>query len=256
MKRVLTIVIVALLLLPVLLAGGCRIGRRWFDPPITIKPGFADVKNAGVHIFGARVGPKVILFDAGMDPDGAPVDALLAALNAARPDVSDIFLTHGHPDHIAAVNQFSSAHVRAGAEDAAWVAGRGDTDKAAPRLVTLFMALPPSRITDPLKGIVTIPVGLGKNVNGFPAPGHTPGSYVFLFDDVLIMGDVMNWDGEKLGGPPGLFDAYSDANNQAARALRPMLQGRTFDRVCTGHGGCTPAGQGRAMFDDRLARIK
>ena len=256
MKRALTIAIVVLLLLPVLLAVGCRVGRRRFDAPMAIKPGLADVQNAGVHIYGARVGPKVILFDAGMDPDGAPVDALLEALDATRADVSDIFLTHGHPDHIAAVNQFSAAHVRAGAEDAAWMGGTGVTDKFAPRLVTIFMALPRSHITDPLKGSVTIPVGASKSVSAFPAPGHTPGSYVFLFDDVLIVGDVMNWTGEYLGGPPGPFDAYSDANNQAARALRPMLQGRAIDRVCTGHGGCTPAGRGRAMFEDRLARIK
>ena len=136
------------------------------------------------------------------------------------------------------------------------MAGGDTTDRIAARLVTFFMALPPSRITDPLTGIVTVPVGEGKSVSGFPAPGHSPGSYVFLFDGTLITGDVMRWDGQRIIGPPGPFDAFAEANRRAVRALGPMLQDRTIDRVCTGHGGCTPGGQGRALFDDYVAALR
>ena len=71
------------------------------------------------YVYGAKVGNKVILFDAGADPGGAPVDAVLGWLHARRGDVTDVFVTHGHGDHTAGVSGLGSAHVHLGAGDLA-----------------------------------------------------------------------------------------------------------------------------------------
>ena len=60
------------------------------------------LRNFFTEIYGVRVGDKVILFDAGVGTEGRALDALLGALNARRDDVSQVFLTHGHFDHVAA----------------------------------------------------------------------------------------------------------------------------------------------------------
>src|SRR4051794_15405130 len=85
-------------------AVGLRGGRSKVGTPALLKPDFALVTNAmKIGVFAARVapGPHVIFFDTGLDPQGRPVDALLTALGASRDDVTDVFLTHGHPDHVA-----------------------------------------------------------------------------------------------------------------------------------------------------------
>ena len=61
----------------------------------------------------------MILFDAGADPGGAPVDAVLGWLHAGRSDVTDVFVTHGHGDHTAGVAGLGSPHVHLGAGDLA-----------------------------------------------------------------------------------------------------------------------------------------
>src|SRR5687767_9731120 len=118
--KVLGVVLVGLVVAAVV---GVRTMRGKFDPPTQIKPGIAQVEAGGALVVAARVGTKVVLFDAGMDEQGRAVDALLKFLEASRGDVSDIFLTHGHPDHIAAVNLFPAARVHAGAAEAGWLAG-------------------------------------------------------------------------------------------------------------------------------------
>ena len=62
-------------------AGTPRSGHRPY------KPGIVGVTNAGrIGLFAARTapGPHVIVFDAGMDPEGRPIDALLRALQPPR----------------------------------------------------------------------------------------------------------------------------------------------------------------------------
>src|SRR5438067_7903510 len=103
MKRALKIAGLVLVALVVLAPIGMRMSRGGFKPPIEVKPGFMSIDAGGVEVYAARAGSKVILFDASMDEQGRAVDALLASMKATRADVSDVFVTHGHPDHIAAV---------------------------------------------------------------------------------------------------------------------------------------------------------
>src|SRR5947207_7647965 len=233
--------VLAVVLVGVLAAGvvGARMMRGKFEPPTEIKPGIAQVDVGGALVVGARVGSKVVLFDAGMDEEGRGIDALLKLLKASRSDVSDIFLTHGHPDHIAGVNLFPAARVHAGAADAGWLAGTERPTLLLPRIMTAIMPSVTARLTDPLNGPTEITLDEGKVVRCLPAPGHTPGSYVYLYDGVLIVGDIMRLTHDRLAALPGLVNNNPEQNKQAVKSLKPLLEKAQIDFVSTAHGGTT-----------------
>lgn len=250
--KVLGVVLVGLVVAAVV---GVRTMRSKFDPPTQIKPGIAQVEAGGALVVAARVGAKVVLFDAGMDEEGRAVDALLKFLKASRGDVSDIFLTHGHPDHIAAVNLFPAARVHAGAAEAGWLAGTERSSLLLPRIMMAIMPSTTARLTDPKVGVTEVKLEEGKTVRCFPVPGHTPGSYVYLFDGVLVVGDVMRLTRDRLAPLPGMVDHHPEENKQSVKALKPLLKDVPIDFISTSHGGTTLPGQARRMLDSYFAAL-
>ena len=250
--KVLGVVLVGLV---VAVVAGARTMRGKFEAPTEIKPGIAQIDAGGALVVAARVGSKVVLFDAGMDEQGRAIDALLRFMKASRGDVSDIFITHGHPDHIAAVNLFPAARVHAGAADAGWMAGTERPTLLLPRLMTAIMPSVSARLTDPLEGTTEVKLEGGKVVRCLPAAGHTPGSYVYLYDGVLIVGDIMRLSNDRLAALPGPVDNNPQQNRQAVKALKPLLKDAQVDFVSTSHGGTTPVGQGRRMLDAHFAAL-
>ena len=243
--------VVALLLLAlgVVVVLAMRAGRGSFEPPVKVAEGVWGVRSGGgIWVYAARAGQEVLLFDAGADPLGRPVDGLLAALGAGRGDVRHVFLTHGHFDHTAAASLFQQARVHLGAGDAALAAGREPSEVGLGRLFAFLMPVPPVHATDPIQGEVEIPVGEGRSVHAIPVPGHTPGSYAFLFGGVLVVGDVLDYRGGKLGLTPAFFDAHPEANRASVEALAREMEGLPFEVLCTGHGGCTPAREGPRLL--------
>jgi glyoxylase-like metal-dependent hydrolase (beta-lactamase superfamily II) len=249
---------------------GMRAGRGKAQPALEVKPGIYGTKSAGsIFLFGARAGRSVILFDTGADPQAKPVDALLKGLGASRGDVHDIFLTNGNFDHVAGAASFSGwgARTYLGAADAALAAGRAEPDALATRLLTLVLRPDPVMASNPIEGPQTIPVGQGKGddtggdrvgdtvVKAFPVPGHTPGAFVYLYDGVLFVGDIMIVKEGRLETAPAVFDAHPDQNRAAIRSLKTQLVAEILETICTGHGGCTGKGLGRNMLDDLISRI-
>src|SRR5437870_28579 len=88
-----------------------RIARGKASGVEEVKPGIVLSSSVSAYVYGAKVGNKVILFDAGADPGGAPVDAVLGWLHAGRSDVTDVFVTHGHGDHTAGISGLGSPRV-------------------------------------------------------------------------------------------------------------------------------------------------
>lgn len=233
-----------------------RVGRGKFDPPTTVKPNVVAVANGGgVYLFAARAGARVVLFDTGIDPNGAPIDAELTDLKATRADVSDVFLTHGHGDHIAGAGALPKAKIHLGAGDVAMAAGKEPPNFLLAKLMAKALPAPPVTATNPLTGAVTVDLGEGKAVKAYPVPGHTPGSYVFLYDGVLFVGDIMVFKQGQLEPPARFFDPHPDENKAAVRSLKTQLASETVDTVCTAHGGCTPKGLGRTLLDELISRM-
>jgi hydroxyacylglutathione hydrolase len=249
----------ALAVIVVVLGGGAlvafRIARARPSNPEEIKAGLMAVSSAGTYLYAARVGQHVVFFDTGADPGGSPVDTALIVLHASRTDVSDVFLTHGHGDHVAAAGAFGSARVHLGEGDVAFVEGRAPWDNPLLRVMAKGMGVPSVTVSSPLNGVQVIDLGGGKTVKAIPVPGHTPGSYVFLYDDVLFTGDTAVFKQGQLDRGPGLFDSNGDQIKASVTALKQQLAGAEIAAVCTGHGGCTPLGLGRTLLDDFVGRV-
>jgi hydroxyacylglutathione hydrolase len=234
-----------------------RVARQKPSAGDTVKPNIAAVSAAGMYLYAVRTGTKVVLFDTGGDPEGAPIDAALAALGARRSDVSDIFLTHAHGDHTAGAAGVKGAKVHLGAGDVALAEGKAQPGALVARAMLKIIAAPPVTVTDPISGtaVQTIDVGDGKQVKAFPMPGHTPGSYAFLYDGVLFAGDTMMFKQGRLDRGPTVFDTDAEGAKRAITGLKQQLGDVELESVCTGHGGCTPKGLGKNLLDDFLTRV-
>jgi glyoxylase-like metal-dependent hydrolase (beta-lactamase superfamily II) len=260
--RFLKFFLVIAIVLAALAAGagiGLRAGRGKFGATTEIKPDFVAVTNAGfITLFAARVapGPHVVLFDSSLDPQARPVDALLGALHASRDDVTDVFLTHGHYDHVAGAGVFTKAKLHLGAADVALAAGQVNPEALLPTLLGKLLATPPVTANAPMTGAATFEVGdPTKTVKAFPVPGHTPGSFVFLYDGVLVAGDTMLFKEGRLVTPPRVFDPHPAESAASLISLKKQLVNETIDVVCTAHGGCTPKGLGGTLLDDLISRL-
>ncbi len=260
--RFLKFFLVIAVVLAALAAGagiGLRAGRGKFGAATEVKPDFVSVTNAGfITLFAARVapGPHVVVFDSSLDPQARPVDALLGALHASRDDITDVFLTHGHYDHVAGAGVLTKAKLHLGAADVALAAGQVNPEMLLPTLLGKLLATPPVTVNAPMTGAATFEVGdPTKTVKAFPVPGHTPGSFAFLYDGVLVVGDIMMFKEGRLVTPPRVFDPHPAENTASILSLKKQLANETVDVVCTAHGGCTPKGLGRTLLDDLASRL-
>jgi glyoxylase-like metal-dependent hydrolase (beta-lactamase superfamily II) len=258
MRAIKLFIFAVLVLVAIAAAGmvGFRTTRTKFSPPTEIKPGIAGTQTgAGVFLYAARTPSGVILFDTGLDPAAHGIDALLASLGSGRDQVQKIFLTHGHFDHLAGAAQFPGAARYLGEGDLGLAAGTASPDALMAKVLSLVMRLPPVAITNPLRGAATIPVAPGLAVRAIPVPGHTAGSYAFLYDGVLFPGDIMIYKQGRLEPTPAMFDAHPEENLASIRSLKTQLADEALQTICTAHGGCTPKGLGRNLLNDLVERI-
>ena len=93
--------------------------------------------------------------------------------------------------------------------------------------------------------------GAAKTVKAYPVPGHAPGSFAFLYDGVLFVGDIMIFNQGRLDPTPGMLDPNPAVTKASIKSLRTRLAGETVDIVCTAHGGCTPKGLGHNLLEER-----
>jgi glyoxylase-like metal-dependent hydrolase (beta-lactamase superfamily II) len=171
-------------------------------------PGVRTVKNGFVSVFVLDAGAgKVVLVDAGNDKAGQAILAELQRRGLAASAVAGIFLTHGHSDHTAACRLFPSATVYALAAEVDMVAA------ACP-------------VGHPLHDgeIVTIDE---LRVETMAAPGHTPGSAVYLARGVLFLGDSAGSGKDGALMPALRLFSKDPAQNVASlKALAARLQSR------------------------------
>jgi hydroxyacylglutathione hydrolase len=196
------------------------------------------IKNFLSDVYAARVGTRVVVFDAGMDPDARALELLLASLGSDLGAVSDVFLTHGHFDHVAAAARCPNARVHIGAADADLLAHRAASRALVPRFFGTLLEVPPIEASHRLSGSETIDVGNGQSVLALPLPGHTPGSYAYLFDGVLFTGDALHVEAGQLtlAEPGEALDARGVCAGVAQ--ISELFRRQMVLEVCTGHRGC------------------
>lgn len=222
-----------------------RRSRHGAGDPLLVTPNLVHEHNFITELYAMRAGGRVLVFDAGVDPEGRALDRALDALGARRDDVTDVYLTHAHFDHVAAAGLCPRARIHIGAADAALLGQQERPARFMVRVLQLLMPVEPVGATDALRGTRTDDAG----VLAIAAPGHTPGSYFFYVDGVLFTGDSMQMEGDRLVGAVPTFTLDVDENRRSIAALGEALANVRLDFVCTGHAGCTPPGSARTMLD-------
>jgi glyoxylase-like metal-dependent hydrolase (beta-lactamase superfamily II) len=261
MKRVAKWVAVILGLVVVGIPLGMRLLRHHASHAVEIKAGIFHVRNLFTDIYGVRTsapdGPpdknRVLVFDAGLDELPNAIAALTSAIGTTPDGVTDIFLSHGHFDHVAAGHSCGRARIYVGSGDERMLAQMEDTQPAGARYFSKIFSVPPITATNLLDGRQEIEVGSEK-VLALPFFGHTAGSYLYLFRGVLFTGDSIQLEGGKLQFAMKPFTQNPDENRRNIAGLKKMIGDTKIDFVCTGHGACTPPGQADALINDLVGR--
>jgi len=161
-----------------------------------------------------------------VDP-AAEADCILAAAEGTA--VKAILLTHGHPDHVLALDEVrraTGAPLALHPADAAVFGIQGDLDLHDGDLLTLSDA----------------------ELRVAHTPGHTPGSLCFRFDRRAIVGDTL------FPGGPG-HSATPDALAQILASLRHKVFVWPDDTAFfPGHGEGSAIGAVRPAFEAFLVR--
>ncbi len=160
---------------------------------------------------------EIGLIDAGNSPDGKPVIDALASRGFKPSDVKAIFLTHGHPDHIAAAKVFTRAEVYSTREEVEIAEGMKNSHSPMGRI---FSPKPTGlKVTGILKDGETISLGLLK-VEVFSIPGHTEGGAAYLVSGTLFLGDaaLSSSDG-KFKHAVWIFSSDVEQQNRSLKAL-------------------------------------
>ena len=181
---------------------------------------------AGFSILDAGNG-QVVLIDAGNDKSGNPVLDALTAHQHKADDVVAVFLTHGHPDHIAAIPHLPNAKVYGLAAEEPYLEGKLPWRGPLPRMFGAFDS--GVRIRQTLDDGSVTHIGT-VDVETFAVPGHTAGSAVYLIRGALFLGDsaTIEKDG-ALRPAPWIFSDDTAENRRSLVALADRLRPRAAE---------------------------
>lgn len=193
----------------------------------------------GVHVIESYatttllIDDRLVLIDTSADADAGKVMDYLSNIRVKPKDLSTIFITHTHPDHVgglAAIKHGSPAKVAAHRIEADFIARKRVYDG------------PPGTQRHP-GTTVDVPLDDGQKHDGLEViftPGHTRGS-ISLLDrsrSLLIAGDAANNE----SGLRPMDDRYNVDPKQHRESIKKLAK-LSFDVAIFGHG---PPIKGRA----------
>ena len=173
----------------------------------------------------------VVLIDSGMSADALLTELEERGLGPA--DVRGILLTHAHLDHVGGLASFPDATVYVGAADADLLRGERYSVGALPGLLESIVSR-----TAPGNPVVEVSDGVTLEIDGLTfeaihTPGHTAGSTVYRWGEVLFTGDSLAPRGAGVGPLPALFADDIDENIRSLGKLADI----PFRHIADGHVG-------------------
>jgi glyoxylase-like metal-dependent hydrolase (beta-lactamase superfamily II) len=168
-----------------------------------------------------------------VDP-GADADAVLAFMDARGLKAGIVVLTHGHFDHVSAVNEVLARFpvpVYLHKADAAFAFSPLNTMPPYPTT-----SKPATLHTDKADGDTLSCGGLSAKI--ICTPGHTPGGWCLYFEDekLLIAGDTL------FAGSVGRTDFPGGSWKALEASLQRLVALPDDTRVICGHGPTTTLG--------------
>ena len=236
MRKTILIALGVLVLLPV---AGIAVLFATREPPdgprVEVDREVVGVEAGGSYAWIVRTPHGAVLVDAGLDASGAAILAELKSAGVQPQQVLAVLITHGHPDHYAAATLFPKAEVLGGADDIPMMHGDGRHYSTFGRVMSALIPLPkgPDAVT-PLRGGEQLEFD-GARFAVIATPGHSPGSVVYLYKDVLFTGDSLMRKGDGVTIAPSLFSEDSAENRRSLIRLERL----SFDKIADGHAGVT-----------------
>lgn len=217
--------------------------RQVQDPPRSAAVATAYPWNSMVYL--ARTDSGVVAIDLGWYGADRSLRRGLRRVGAAPEEVTDVFLTHSHRDHIAGWRTVRHARFHVSAAEVPLL--ESDARHAdLPSRAGERLAGNPA----PWHGEVRVAAfaadtafAFGRDtVRAFAVPGHTAGSAAYLFRGVLFVGDAVAYS--YLSGFRPAFGVFTDDPARSRASLASLWErARPFAPrwVCTAHAKCARA---------------
>lgn len=213
------------------------IGGINFYPLLSMKPAetgeigdteIIAVKNRSNSVYFIESNDGYILIDAGSDISA--MEKSLEDVGIAPNDVKHVFLTHSDSDHVAALLLFSNAEIYMSEDELQMINGETKRDKRNSN------SLPDGIKQDAIVLLTQeqeLTIGEHK-VICIKAPGHTPGSIVYILDDdYLFSGDSFKINNDTIDIHPFTMD--SETSEKTIQDLYSVIQSTKF--TLTAHYG-------------------
>jgi hydroxyacylglutathione hydrolase len=204
-------------------------------PRVEAEPGVVGIEAGGAYAWIVRTPHGAVLVDAGLDNSGTAILRELRSEGVSADAVQAVLITHGHPDHYSAAGLFRKAVVLLGAGDLAMVRGDPSHYSTFGKMIAKVMPRPPVPVvTTMLRGGEQLDFDGGR-FDVIATPGHSPGSVMYLYKDVLFSGDSLMREKDRVAIAPSLFSEDAAQNRASLQKLGPLA----FEKLADGHTGVT-----------------
>jgi hydroxyacylglutathione hydrolase len=230
------------LALAALLLGGCTYNLRQVQEPGRAVA-FPTSNPWTSMVYAARADDgRVLVVDLGWRGAGKALVKRLRSLDASPADVTDVFLTHGHRDHIGAWRTVRHARFHLSTAEVPYFTGERAYADLPSRLAGEVAGeagpWPGEVAVHPFASDTAFAFG-ADTLRAFLAPGHTPGHAAYLFRGVLFAGDAIAR--KPLTGFGGADPVFTTDRARARESLRSLFaRAAPFSPrwVCNAHAKC------------------